>query len=117
MINVDENNNVKITDVDGNECEKEVVSHEQYKNLKNHTFAIRKLCPEECFALMGLKMEYVQKCRDVGVSDSQLYKIAGNGLICNHVQYMAESLYKTFVNPELETTDRRMVRLGYGVEF
>lgn len=38
---------------------------------------IRKLLPEECFILMGMTEEDCGKCRDVGVSNSQLYKQAG----------------------------------------
>lgn len=76
---------------------------------------IRKLLPEECFILMGLTKEDCDKCRAVGVSDSQLYKIAGNGLICNCVAYIMEHLYKALGNEDYETTDEKMVRLGYGV--
>lgn len=38
---------------------------------------IRKLIPEECFILMGMTAEDCEKCREVGVSNSQLYKQAG----------------------------------------
>lgn len=38
---------------------------------------IRKLLPEECFILMGMTEEDCIKCREVGVSNSQLYKQAG----------------------------------------
>lgn len=44
---------------------------------KEKKFAIRKLMPEECAILMGLTSEDIQKCRAVGVSDSQLYKQMG----------------------------------------
>lgn len=81
----------------------------------NSKYAIRKLCPDETSMLMGMTMDDVAKCRAVSIADSQLYKQHGNGLICNHVQYIAEHMYKAFVNPKIETTDERMVRLGYGV--
>jgi len=45
---------------------------EMVKHLK-----IRKLTPEECFILMGSTKEDCQKCKDAGVSNSQLYKQAG----------------------------------------
>ena len=45
---------------------------EMVKHLK-----IRKLVPEECFILMSATAEDCQKCRDAGVSNSQLYKQAG----------------------------------------
>lgn len=84
---------------------------EMVKRLK-----IRKLVPEECFILMGATAEDCQKCKDAGVSNSQLYKQAGNGLISNCVQYLMEHLYKVVYDPNFETTDERMVHQGYGVE-
>lgn len=79
-------------------------------------FAIRKLTPEECFILMGMTKEDAEKCRAVGVSNSQLYKQAGNGLITNCVQYIIEHLYKSTVDKTYKTTDEQMVEDGYGVE-
>lgn len=76
---------------------------------------IRKLTPNECFILMGMTSEDCEKCRAVGISDSQLYKQAGNGLISNIVQYIAERAYKTVVDSTYETTDEKMIREGYGV--
>ena len=78
---------------------------------------IRKLMPEECFILMGLTPEDCQKCRDIGLSNSALYKAAGNGLICQCVMLIMEHLYKAqndenyvcydenFQNPTLITTE------------
>ena len=76
---------------------------------------IRKLTPEECFELMGMTKEDCVKARELGVSNSQLYKIAGNGLITNCVQLLMEHLYKTTENPEYECWDEEMVSNGYGV--
>ena len=84
---------------------------EMVKRLK-----IRKLTVEECFILMGATAEDCQKCKDAGVSNSQLYKQAGNGLISNCVQYLMEHLYKTLYDSDFETTDGRMVREGYGTD-
>lgn len=77
---------------------------------------IRKLTPEETFILMGATIEDCEKCRAAGVSNSQLYKQAGNGLISNIVQYLMEHLYKSVYDSEYETTDERMVREGYGTQ-
>lgn len=57
-------------------------------------YAIRKLTPVECFRLMGLTIEDAEKCRAVGMSDSALYKQAGNGIVTNCVQLLFEHLYK-----------------------
>lgn len=76
---------------------------------------IRKLLPEECFELMGMTKEDCVKCRELGVSNSQLYKIAGNGLITNCVQLIMEHLYKVTEDNSYITTDERMVSDGYGI--
>lgn len=76
---------------------------------------IRKLVPEETFILMGMTAEDCVKCRELGVSNSQLYKQAGNGLISNCVQYIMEHLYKATEDNNYITTDERMVSDGYGI--
>ena len=52
-----------------------VLTPEQEEMVKR--LKIRKLTPEECFILMGATAEDCQKCKDAGVSNSQLYKQAG----------------------------------------
>lgn len=79
----------------------------QIKEIKNMGLAIRKLVPAECFILMGMTTEDVEKCRAVGVSDSQLYKIAGNGLVTNCIQFLMEHLKKAY-KPNFKTTDEIM---------
>lgn len=74
-----------------------------------YRIAIRKLLPEECFILQGLPADYVDKCRAVGLSDSALYKIAGNGLTSTCVQFISEHLYKSVVDKDYVTTDEKMV--------
>jgi DNA (cytosine-5)-methyltransferase 1 len=43
-------------------------------------YRIRKLTPLECWRLQGFTDEQFEKCKDAGVSDSQLYKQAGNAV-------------------------------------
>ena len=99
---------------ESNPSEEVVLTPEQEEMVKH--LKIRKLTPEECFILMSATAEDCQKCKDAGVSNSQLYKQAGNELISNCVQYLVEHLYKVVYDPNFETTDERMVREGYGVE-
>lgn len=66
---------------------------------------IRKLLPEETFILMGMTVDDCQKCREVGCSDTQLYRIAGNGLITNCVELITEHLYKAIYDEAYECTD------------
>ncbi len=75
------------------------------------SYRIRKLVPRECFALMGLTKDDCDKCVTVGVSNSQLYKQSGNGLITNCVQFIAEHLYKAQNDETYQTTDEKLAYL------
>ena len=44
---------------------------------------IRKLTPKECWRLMGFADEDFEKAKNAGVSNSQLYKQAGNSIVVN----------------------------------
>lgn len=68
-------------------------------------YRIRKLTPKECFRLMGLRDGDFEKAKEVGVSDSQLYKQAGNGIITNCCELLAEHLYKAQYDNTYVCTD------------
>lgn len=53
---------------------------------------IRKLTPTECFRLMGFTAEDCEKCSEGGVSNSQLYKQAGNSIVVNVLEAIFKSL-------------------------
>lgn len=57
----------------------------------NGNIRIRKLTPTECFKLQGFTDEDSKKASEAGVSNSQLYKQAGNS-ICVSV---LEAIYKS----------------------
>jgi DNA (cytosine-5)-methyltransferase 1 len=44
---------------------------------------IRKLTPKECWRLMGFDDEDFEKAKAAGISNSQLYKQAGNSIVVN----------------------------------
>lgn len=44
-------------------------------------FRIRKLTPRECWRLMGFSDEDFDKAKTAGISDTQLYKQAGNSIV------------------------------------
>lgn len=54
---------------------------------------IRKLTPLECFRLMGFSDEYFYEAEKV-VSNSQLYKQAGNSIVVDVLYYILLELYK-----------------------
>lgn len=53
---------------------------------------IRKLTPKECWRLMGFDDEDFEKAKAAGISNSQLYKQAGNSIVVN----VLESILKGF---------------------
>ncbi|MBO1695221.1 DNA (cytosine-5-)-methyltransferase [[Clostridium] symbiosum] len=55
---------------------------------------IRRLTPLECFRLMGFDDEDYQAVKDVGISNSQAYKQAGNSIVVNVLERIYEELYK-----------------------
>jgi DNA (cytosine-5)-methyltransferase 1 len=63
-----------------------------YSYLYKTGYRIRKLTPKECWRLMGFKDEDFQKAVDAGVSNSQLYKQAGNSIVTNCLFYIFKNL-------------------------
>ena len=55
-------------------------------------FRIRKLTPLECFRLQDFPDLHVQKCVDAGVSNSQLYKQAGNSITVRVLELIIRKL-------------------------
>ena len=84
------------------------------KNCIREDCRIRKLTPRECYKLMGLTFEDCDKAKDIGVADTHLYKQAGNGIITDCCELLAEHLYKAqydntyvcrdenFINPQVD---------------
>lgn len=67
------------------------------KILEN--YRIRKLTARECFRLMGVKDEQFNRLN--GISNSQLYKLAGNSIVVD----VLEAIFKNLLMPE--TTDTK----------
>lgn len=63
-----------------------------YRNMKR--YRIRKLTPKECFRLMGVSDADIDKIQSAGISDSQLYKMAGNSIVVD----VLESIFRQLFN-------------------
>lgn len=63
-------------------------------NIRESTYRIRKLTPKECFRLQGFSDEFHDKAVKSGVSNSQLYKQAGNSITVNVMQSILKNLLK-----------------------
>lgn len=55
-------------------------------------YRIRKLTPRECFRLQGFSNEVVDALIDAGISDTQLYKMAGNAVTVSVVYEIGKRL-------------------------
>lgn len=53
---------------------------------------LRKLTPRECFRLMSFTDEDIDKCYAIGMSDSQLYKQAGNSIVVKVLERIFEQM-------------------------
>ena len=59
---------------------------------KNKMLRIRKLTPKECWRLMGFDDEDFYKAQSVGISNTQLYKQAGNSIVVNVLEKIFKEL-------------------------
>lgn len=55
-------------------------------------YRIRRLTPTEVFRLMDFPDNHVEKCKEVGISDSQLYKQAGNSIVVRCLELIMDKL-------------------------
>ena len=62
-------------------------------------FRIRKLTERECFRLMGVHEDDIDKLLKAGISKTQLYKLAGNSIVCDVLMAIFD---KMFVNTNAE---------------
>ena len=78
-------------------------------NVANN-FKIRKLTPTECWRLMGFEDNDVSRAKSIGMSDSALYKQAGNSIITNCISLIMEHLYKAQVDNTYICTDENFTQ-------
>lgn len=64
------------------------------------THRIRKLTERECFRLMDMPEEYIDRIQAAGISRSQQYKMAGNSIV---VACMYHIWRKLFIDTEIKT--------------
>ncbi len=78
------------------EKEKSKMSYLQKDNRKSngmYGIRIRKLTPRETFRLMGFSDENFDAAQKAGISNSQLYKQAGNSIVVDVLYYIYRELY------------------------
>ena len=57
-------------------------------------FRIRKLTPRECFRLMGMRDDDIDKIQNAGISNTQQYKLAGNSIVVDVLEAIFKNLFK-----------------------
>jgi DNA (cytosine-5)-methyltransferase 1 len=67
------------------------------EDIEFKDFRIRKLTPRECWRLMGFRDVYFDRAKELGVSDSALYKQAGNSIVVNCLYYIFKELFKKYI--------------------
>lgn len=77
------------------------ISAWQENNLLADGIRIRRLTPRECWRLQGFPDEYFDKAKAAGISDTQLYKQAGNGVTVNVARAIGERLKEIEKNETL----------------
>ena len=58
-----------------------------------NSYRIRKLTPRECFRLMGVDDADIDKLMSAGISNSQLYKCAGNSIVVDTLYHLFRKLF------------------------
>ena len=72
----------------------------QFEDGRTGWVRLRKLTPRECFRLMGVSEENIDKIQNAGISDSQQYRLAGNSIV---VQCMVGIFRNAFTTAEVES--------------
>jgi len=57
-----------------------------------YDYRIRKLTPLECMRLQGFPDDYYYTMRKIGISDTQIYKMAGNAVTVNVVEEICKNI-------------------------
>lgn len=76
---------------------------------KEPNYRIRKLTPTECWRLMGFNDDDVEKSRALKMSDTALYKQAGNSIITNCISLIMEHLYKAQIDDTYVCSDENFI--------
>ena len=61
--------------------------------ILEYDYRIRKLTPRECFRLMGMRDDDIDKIQAAGISNTQQYKMAGNSICIPVLEYIFKNLF------------------------
>lgn len=78
------------------------------KELEGKKFRIRKLTPRECFRLMGVDDQDIDKIQASGISNSGQYKLAGNSIV---VDVLFHLFRKMFIETGVDFKENKQLSL------
>jgi DNA (cytosine-5)-methyltransferase 1 len=64
-------------------------------------YSVRKLTPTECFRLMDVSDQNIQKIQNSGVSKSQQYRMAGNSIVVSCMENIFKILFKGYIKTNI----------------
>ena len=62
--------------------------------VSSNTKRIRRLTPLECLRLQGFPDDFYYKCKEEGLSDTQIYKQAGNSMTVDVMAFLINEVLK-----------------------
>lgn len=75
-----------------------------YEEIKDMNYRIRKLTPRECFRLMDVAEIDIDKLLNSGISNSQLYKLAGNSIVVSCLYHIFRKMFIETQNENQQLT-------------
>lgn len=80
-------------------CQQGVVEKE-----KDVRYRIRKLTPRECFRLMGVDDKDIDTIQGAGISNTQMYKLAGNSIVVDTLYHLTRKMFCETENEQQQMT-------------
>lgn len=62
-------------------------------NMSEEKIEVRRYTPKECFRLMGFDDEDVDILSENGISNTQIYKMAGNSIVVNMLEHLFGQMF------------------------
>ena len=73
----------------------------QFEDGRRGWVRLRKLTPRECFRLQGVREEQIDILLNAGISDTQLYKLAGNSICVDSMVGIFRNAFSTEEHDQL----------------
>lgn len=77
---------------------------EQMRGHQEMRYRIRKLTPRECFRLMGVDDKAIDTIQGAGISNTQMYKLAGNSIVVDTLYHLFRKMFCETENEQQQMT-------------